>query len=214
MKRARDCDRGFTLVEMLIALSLTGMIAVMILASLQASSRLWSRLSVSTAAAEEMSFAHGFLRRAIGGAYPRLEPNGSGDVDFSGDATTLEFLGPIISGVSIAGRARITLAVRKEGESEALLLTLSNDHVAGGEPTQETLIADARRIRFSYRARGSEEWLEDWRSRPALPALIRVDVEVSGGRPDWPLLIIRPSIDADVDCRLDTITGGCQGRRS
>lgn len=205
-------SRGFTLVEMLIALSLTAMLAVMILAGLQTSSRIWRR---STAAAEEierMAFAHGFLRRVIGGAYPRLKPDGAGAVDFSGEATSLEFMGPVISGVSIAGRARLRLAVIKEGETEALMLTMLNESTAGAEPIEETLISGARRIRFSYRARGSDEWVEDWSSEPALPALVKVEV-ADGRMSHWPPLIIRPSIGADVDCRLDTITGGCQGRR-
>lgn len=205
-------SRGFTLVEMLIALSLTAMLAVMILAGLQTSSRIWTRSTTAAEEIEEMAFAHGFLRRAISGAYPRLKPDGAGAVDFSGDATSLEFLGPIISGVSIAGRARIRLTVVEEGETEALLLSMKNENIDGSEPVEETLIAGARRIRFSYRARGSDEWVEDWRSKPFLPALVKV--EVAGGRMSpWPPLIIRPSIGADVDCRLDTITGGCQGRQ-
>jgi general secretion pathway protein J len=214
MRRRAAC-RGFTLVEALVATSLIALLCVMIFVGMQTGFRMWTRSGSLAADIEETAFAQGFLRRAIEGAYPRLKPDGSGAVDFEGDSTNLEFLGPSLSAIAIAGRVRYRIEAQPGEEGGALALSVRPDIGSAGAPNaNETLLQGARSIRISYLARGSSEWTDHWRDESGLPELVRILVEF----PDkdvrqWPDLVVRPLLSADVDCRLDPLTRGCKGRR-
>lgn len=209
----RAASRGFTLAEVLIATSLAAMLSIIVLASLQTSFRFWGRAGADADEIERLTFVHGFLRRMIEGAYPRLSPDGSGFVDFAGDRNTLEFVGPSVSAFAIPGRSRIALTVVTAETTTSLLATLSGDAAGEGASVSETLLEGALEIRFSYRDPVTGEWSDTWRDKAGLPALVRIEVLFDPpARRDWPPLIVRPSIDADVDCRFDPLTGGCRGR--
>lgn len=204
--------KGFTLVEVLIATSLLALISIGILYSMRTSLRMWERAGSTAADVEGLAFAQGVLRRAIEGVYPRLGADGG--VDFVGGEGELAFQGPSLAAVSIAGRTRYRFSVEERAEGAALLLGVSSEfdqpHLAG---EQELLIENAESIRFSYRSFRDETWRDRWDERSGLPALVRIDVEFAeGDRRRWPPLIIRPKIDADVDCRYDPLTFGCRGR--
>lgn len=215
MRRRRAACRGFTLVEALIATSLIALLGVMILVSMRTGFRMWARSGSLAADIEETAFAQGFLRRAIEGAYPRLKPDGAGAVDFDGDSTSLEFQGPSLSAIAVAGRIRYRIAVETGEEGDALILSLRPEFgQASAADADETLLRGARSIRISYLAHGSSEWADNWRDEGGMPDLIRISVEFSDNDlRHWPEFVVRPLISADVDCRLDPLTRGCKGRR-
>jgi len=215
MIRRRAACRGFTLVEALIATSLIALIGVMILVSMRTGFRMWARSGSLAAGIEETTFAQGFLRRAIEGAYPRLKPDGAGAVDFEGDSASLEFQGPSLSAIAIAGRVRYRMAVETGEEGEALVLSLLPEiGQTGAANADETLLRGARSIRISYLAHEASEWTDQWRDEGGMPDLVRISVEFPDkGARHWPEFVVRPLISADVDCRLDPLTRGCKGRR-
>lgn len=215
MNAQRNANRGFTLVEALIATSLLAMLGIMILAGMRTGFRVWDRSSAANTGAEEVAFAQEFLRRSIEGAYPRLKPNSAGAVDFAGIATNLEFSGPGVHAISLAGRVRLTFSVVSTESGEDLIVILRPEIAQeSAVDTRETLFRAARDIRFSYLEAGSNEWIDEWRDRPVTPALVRIDVTLSDeDRRRWPTFVARPLIGADVDCRYDPLTRGCVGRR-
>jgi general secretion pathway protein J len=88
-------DAGFTLVEVLVALTLASLLAAGLYQGLRLGNRAWSALSARAAAADEIGVAHRLARQVIDQAYPLPAPTPQGyQVDFRGEAKGLIFWTP------------------------------------------------------------------------------------------------------------------------
>jgi general secretion pathway protein J len=213
----RCASRGFTLPEVLIAVSLLALLSLMVVSGLHFGVRAWRKSSVVVSSVEEISFAQQFLRRSLTGAYPHLVGKGVQSVDFKGSATELSFLGPVPQSVSPAARAHLIFHTEPSAGGMSLIVEIRPELMrsdARNAIITETLIDDMENIKFSYRAEGESDWRDQWMNKPHLPALIRIESEPrEGDRRIWPTLIVSPGIDVDVSCRYDPLTKYCQGRR-
>ena len=104
----RDAGAGFTLVELLIALTLVGLLATLVFGGVRLAARAWGRTDDRAAEAADRWAVANVLRDAIAGAYPAFASSDPRDrtIAFDGEAGSLTLLAPlpqaIAAGVTVA----------------------------------------------------------------------------------------------------------------
>jgi len=135
IRRGRAADQGFTLVELVIALALIGLITLLLFAGLRLGTRAWEGVERTADRTAELRVARNFLERAlVQSRTASLVIAGEPVPVFSGDAETLEFVTPLSEHVGIPGLYVLRLGLQG-GRERQLLLTrwlLNPDVLAGG----------------------------------------------------------------------------------
>lgn len=217
--KKQQASRGFTLLEVLIAVALVSAIFVIVAGALQFSVRAWRASNASITATQDVAFAQSIMRQSLEDAYPRLA--GAGAVEFTGAAESVRFIGQTPNALNAPARAYIDISAEEteNGAENGIAIVIAFRPEFTSDTVRETLIDGLSNVSFSYlppRRDGAPEpeWSDHWTGAARLPALIKVDARFpEGDRRAWPPLIIAPQIDVDAACRYDPLTHFCQGRR-
>lgn len=207
-------DDGFTLVELLVAMSLLTVLMALVFGGLSFGTRAWEKTSRRATGADDVRFAQALIRDDISASYPMLQSSGSPSIAFDGGASALSLLtrGP-------RGHAKVNLAVSSRPHgitlTRAMRDELALDAAAG--PAPRILIDGAQSVTFSYFGAPSpgrpRQWNDSWSGATRPPELVRVEVVFPpGDSRRWPALIVAPRIAADVACRYDPASKYCVGR--
>jgi len=206
---------GFTLVELLLALAIMSMVAVMLLGSTRFGVAAWQRTDVLAATAQDLALGRAIVAHDLENAYPEwsVDAEAVQHVPFEGTDRLLVFLGPAPESMGAAGFARFTL------RADAGLLTLSGVRELGtvDPPPESLLVSGAASIDFAYYGPAglgeAPSWQTDWQGRAQLPMLVRVRVRFpAGDLRIWPDLVVRPRIAEDASCVYDPLSYHCRGR--
>lgn len=188
--RERHSD-GFTLLEVLVALVVIGLLAVSLVQGIHFGLLAWDVEARLTGKNDGFSAVDNVLRRVVEGANPGNE----GDpAPFIGGSNELQCITALPGAGS--GLSQVTLLV---GVGHRLMLR-SRHYVRAirlksAPPIAETeLLSGVSRIELSYWASDSG-WVSTWRS-PDLPTLVRFRlVFASGEDRHWPDIIAAPLLD-------------------
>lgn len=206
--------KGFSLLELVIALALLGFIAVAMTDGIRFGARAWEASEQKVESVERLQGAQNLLRSLLQRALPReLDPAFAIDLDlFRGTATALTFTANAPSAFGAEGLTRFELRV--EGEAAAQRLMLSWQGATSAAPAKaRELLAGAERIDIAYATRdqsGVFRWSDSWSDQSGAPALvmIRASFPARSNR-RWPPLIVRTRITHDPLCAYDADTFGC-----
>ncbi|BAM91978.1 conserved hypothetical protein [Bradyrhizobium oligotrophicum S58] len=210
---------GFTLVEVLVALALFSLLAVLLFDNVKFGLQAWRSGSARAEAFQRELAAQDVLRRLIGNLYPMVLGEGAAQhrIDFDGQAESLEFLSdaPAVSGG--AGRFRFKLFADRQRDRVDLVLQARPELAVPQNPERTLLVSNIDRVEFSYAGRGTGSdnaaWSNHWQEQTDSPGLIRLRVLMRpGDGRNWPELVIAPRVQADVACVYDALTMRCRGR--
>lgn len=204
----RTGQKGFTLVELLIALVLTGMIMSLLFASLRISSRAWDSVERRQQEVAEQYQLQQLLRRLLGNAQgERIRVvDGGVQVAFRGSRDEVVFVAPRYASSSGSGllwyRLRLSEATSERPQALVLeTLAFDNDRTVDwdrlfdpdpgvdyeGEPFPEPeehilrLTGDAE-LSFTYLyydAEKLDQTLDEWVDQTTLPLLVELSLEQS-----------------------------------
>lgn len=209
-------EAGFTLIEMLVGLVLTSLLAVMLLGAVRYGLTIRERAALRATAFDKIVAVQDFLRNSLSLAYPRPigEANGAGHLEFEGTPTSVRFVAPAMQSGARGGRSTFTIAMTRSSP-RALVVDIDDPRTAA-DGRSEILLGGVANVTFSYLPKvtyGEAPWADHWDSAEALPSAIKVNVEFpQGDQRVWPELLIVPRIDVDVGCVLDDLTKRCRGR--
>jgi general secretion pathway protein J len=190
---------GFTLLEVLVALVVLGLLVVGLSQGVRTSLDLRQAQARRLSGTAELDAAQRLLRRvlsrvspALGGERPAAGKNALG---FRGEADRVEFLGELPTGLGDSRRAEISLFVHNR---RLVLSWLPHRHeVSLGPPqpaTETTLLQAVERLDLAYWAAADARNAGGWQSRWAEaspPALIRLRLVFGDAdRRRWPDLIV------------------------
>jgi len=214
-------ERGFTLVELLVAMTIFGLISLSLLGSLRFGANAWQRSDSQGGSVEEIDLAETVLRRALVSAYPYLSVSDPTDTHilFEGTSSRISFLAPAPEALGGAGLARFTVAA-EPGENGTRLTIAAMPELAIGAAAARppsVVVEGLEQASFAYygidEPGSAPSWHERWSDRFSLPGLIRISgVFPHGDSRHWPDLVIEPQIAVDEGCVLDLLSHRCQGR--
>ncbi len=198
--RRRAGLEGFTLIELLIALTLVGMLSILLVGGLRFGTRLWETGDRRSAGLAQVEAVQGLLRRQIGQAMVLRQTAGGAApaASFEGGEGRLRFTAPLPSYVGVGGVYHFELA-EAETEEGARVLELvwqlyrpdREEWFEEEDLSRRTLIEGVESVRFRYYGNLEQDldpdWFEVWDSARGLPALVAVDLAYPEGDPrPWP----------------------------
>lgn len=197
--RCRPGPRGFTLVEVLVAITLLSVLMLGLGGAVHNMGKAEERIDERLAAADEMRMADAFLRGALGRASPRrvpLPPPARPGVLFSAGAQQLAWVGVMPARYGAGGRHFFRLAAEPlDAGGMGLVLRFLPWSDASVFPDfsraeSRVLVRDLRELRFGYldTDRRPPAWQGDWQVADRLPD--RVEVSITTSRAAWPALVI------------------------
>ncbi len=179
-------DAGFTLVEVLIALSLLGMLTVLSYAAIQFGNLSWLHVRAHRDRDEDRAAIRRVLGRSIAQAYPAFASADITDqtILFAGGAESLELVAPLPEALSpgLMAVERFGLSKGTGGDTLTMAWRLDLPAAKGGVlPARETILAEgAGAVRFSYFGRVNDQqaaqWSDTWQGMDHLPEMVRVQV--------------------------------------
>jgi general secretion pathway protein J len=219
---SRRC-RGFTLIEMLVALALVSLMSVAMIEAYRFSQRTLAQTTRVDAAVHDVAGAQRLLRRVIEQAYPYEIAAGEAHgavYGLSGKNAAFEVSAPAPAQAGGLGFYRYRVSLNAKGALEVQWGIDRNGTAApqGTQPQSEEILPRIESLRVEYlelieRSNGQIEpqWHETWVDKAAPPALVRIRVKFpEGDRRLWPELIVAPRISTDANCVFDVVSQVCR----
>jgi general secretion pathway protein J len=195
-----DRQSGFTLLELLVALVVLGLLVVGLTQGVRAGLTMWSAQTRRLSETGELDASARALRRLLTGipVPPAAAVSGAGiPAKLDGLQDSLTFVGELPTGLGLARRANITL----ELDRERLMLRWTPHRHEGTtapppEPIETELIGGVERLELAYWGSPSADqppgWQAEW-AGSTIPTLIRVRLAFTkDDRRRWPDLIAAP----------------------
>ena len=195
------CPAGFTLLEMLVALAVVGLLAVGLANGEQIGFRLWNAESRRIGQTAELDAAARALRRLLMDipVQPAGERNGSSrSAVLAGETERFTFVGDLPTGFGATRRADITLDFH-QGRLRLLWRQRRHEATAGAPATGFTdVVGGIAHLEFAYWGRSSEDQPAGWHAQwegPQVPERIRLRlVFPRGDGRRWPDLVVAPRL--------------------
>ncbi len=208
--------KGFTLIEVLIGLTLLSIMVVLLFTSLKICADSWEKGERKITNVNEMAVVYNFFQQHLSAARPLWNDSGTEEKYFSfqGNAQTLSFVSAFPASVGRTGLQLFSVRFYEEGEEGFINVTL--EPFATGVERDEasieevTLIKHLRTFKIVYF--GADDpasqgvWADDWVGKSTLPHLVKINIELMNGI-YWPEIIIDLKVTAPPSDGLDN-TGG------
>jgi general secretion pathway protein J len=222
MSRCRGlpaAERGFTLLELLVAITLLGLLMAALFGGLRLGTRVWETADARLEASVRIQIVQDFIRQRLAEALPlegmppelaeedmppELAEEVTGEPLFQGTVEAVRFAGLLGENLG-AGVYVMELALAEYEDSGDLVLRwhpLEPDDQTSEEiePEERVLIENIEALELSYFGTidpaQPPDWWQAWEGQPELPRLIRLRVRFADNdERRWPELIVRPMVD-------------------
>lgn len=193
----RGAHHGFTLVEVLLALSLTTLIMLALISALATFGKTATSLENRFERSDELRLVSDFLRATIGRAledYSVRLPDNSAAVMFEGDSTDLRWVGVMPARHGTGGVYNFRLFVVEDEFGPTLSLQyqpfVGEGEIPDWNGVESRVLIDKLSVfEIEYFDREADTWTSAWRGAEALPALVKLGISVGGNA--WPELLVR-----------------------
>jgi general secretion pathway protein J len=206
--RAETPNAGFTLLELLVAITLLGLLFVMLAGGLRLGVAAWEKGGDAAARTSALQTAQRFLRSEIEQMRPLARPILGRDrlLTVSGTPSELAFVGPPPSMAVAPGLYLFRVALEGRAGDRSLVATwqmlqpdMSDYDAPKGAPQRIVLAAgldDGAISYFGWPARDADPvWQDRWIDRTDLPMLVRIELRHHRDDPrKWPALVVAPQI--------------------
>ena len=209
--RAAEC--GFTLLELLVAITLLGLLMAALFGGLRLGTRVWETADARLEASVRLQIVQDFIWQRLAETLPletvppELADIGVSEPLFLGTVEAVRFAGLLPENLG-AGVYLMELALAESGYAEGtgdLVLRWrpfeSSDQTAEEiEPQERVLIENIKALELSYfgtiDSAQPPDWWQAGEGHPELPRLIRLRVRFAeNDERRWPELIVRPMVD-------------------
>ena len=223
MRRAR----GFTLIEMVVALALLGTMMLLMYSGLTFGLRGWDAADTNGRRTADRRIAENFLRREIGEVFPmRFKDSMTLKIAFEGKENRLRFASSRPAGISASGLSLVSIEVEaaddvKRTRNLVMRRAMPDDDAKDFAPLDKAertvLFEGVDGVVFEYF--GSEndftdpKWEGTWDYAGRVPQLIRIRIRTAGGG-SLPEMVMRLMLGEEAGCLESAFQRVCRPRRS
>lgn len=205
-------DSGFSLVEMLVALAVTGFAALLLATAVGRIEGVVHMGRASSQALSQIAATQLGLRERLERILPLPDPQNPGAaVDFRGQSAAMDWVGTPTDAAAPDALWRYRLARTPDGHlslyHRSTLATLGDERSPGLLGWSAAPLLDgATDLEISYFGTMSgpgspRAWQRSWTARRALPQLVRIIVRFPVGDPRrWAELVVRPRAVSSEEC--------------
>ena len=217
---------GFTLVELVVAMVLLGIMMLLLYSGLAFAMRSWDAADAVGSRATDQRIGVNFLRRELGETFPmRFKEPTALKFAFEGKARTLRFVSSRPAGLQAGGLSLVGLAVEEDGERRRNLVmrrAMPDDEAKDFGPLERSeekptvLVANVRDAQFAYFGAQNDftdpDWMDEWPYPGRMPLMVRVRVTFADGSP-LPDLVAKLMVGEEAGCLENSFQRGCRPRR-
>ncbi|MGZ0190512.1 MAG: prepilin-type N-terminal cleavage/methylation domain-containing protein [Alphaproteobacteria bacterium] len=193
-------EAGFTLVELLIALTLLGFLSVALFGGLRFGARSWTAIDSASARQEEIALSQTFLRDRLGqisAVGPPIDGKLPPTLEIAGKADRIAFAAPWLSPLG-QGRLFIFTLWHDPAGDGALMIQWrpADEDIVDSESLtgERALIRGVQAVQITYFGQHGKadvlNWQHRWNSQTKTPRMVRLTVELSDAQQAWPDLTI------------------------
>ena len=216
----RKAERGFTLIEVLIALTLLSLLMLALTGAMRAMGQTSEGVERRIEAEDDYRIAQAFLRDILGQASARVSDQsaaggGLRDVFFAGQPDALVWIGIMPARHGLGGRHYMRLALEPDASGTHLVLRYAPWNGAPAFADWATaeariLVRDVQGLHLRYQHPLSGAWQPNWSPAADLPPGINlflpsaIELAVDGPTPAWPPVVValRASFITDLTARM------------
>ena len=221
---------GFTLLELLIGLTLLGGLLILVYSSLNLGLRAWDSGDARAAVASHQRIVQSFLRRELGQVFPvRWRGIPESKIAFEGAKHELKFVTALNLGAALKegglqwgqlyladdsqeGTRRQSLFLKRE------VFDLHAKDWSGLDSAKPTrLIEGVKAIEISYFGAENDtadpKWTDEWNQPLRMPLLVKISVKTDLGR-DVPELVVALKLGEEAGCYENAFQRQCPARRT
>ena len=208
-------SRGFTLIEVLISISLFALALSLLMGGFRFTSRAWEAEERVTRHTADLTIVHRVFNKMIDRLFPvALDPEAEGYA-FIGSSDRLRFTAQLPPYPWAGGLYTIEFGVISGSESDQLELRITPfdaERFLDAELETEhssRLLETSGRLSFLYFGNDeSEEWESEWPESDAPPRWIKLHIEAS--EEPWPEIVVTVPVDMDHACVFPQWGGECR----
>jgi len=198
----RTAQRGFTLLETLVALTLLALMVGVLSGSIRYAAQSRDAAAARIDSVDNMRIAQDFLRQTLSQAHPKrwLKVVGRPFV-FRGERDELALAAPLTARVGVGGLFLLKLSLVDAGPGLGKNLVMARafpepdaqemPDFSGADTT--VLAENLSEIEFAYLGRDDPNsdptWSDDWKEGARMPEAVRVRIKPTHG-PAWPELVV------------------------
>lgn len=218
-----DAANGFTLVELLVAMVVLGLLTALLASGLGFGARVWEREGRQLDQWSELQSVQEMIRRMLSESWPLTIEGGPGEQPsgFLGTDSSIRFFGPPPAQSLVGGIYEYEFAMRVDADGvQQLVLTWKMRPPEGGERHQRVtnaavegegkllaggevlLLKGLAGVHFSYfgtpeGGNAPPRWHDRWDKNEKMPKLIRVKATFPpGDRRTWPDFLVEPMVNS------------------
>ena len=222
---------GFTLLELLVALTLLGAMLILIYSALNIGLRAWDTGEKRVTQASHQRVVQSFLRRELSQVFPvRWRGIPESKIAFEGGKDEIKFVSMLTLGAAVregglqwghlyvaddaapGGERRRTLFIKRSGFN---LQAKDWDGLDAAKPI--ALIEGVKSFEIGYYGAENDtaeaQWTSEWTSALRMPQLIKITVQVDNGR-DVPPLVVSLRLGEEAGCSDNAFQRQCGPRRA
>jgi general secretion pathway protein J len=220
-----NAQRGFTLIEMVVAMALLGTMMLLIYAGLSFGMRSWDAAETHGGRIADRRIAENFLRREIAETFPmRWKDPLVLRVAFEGTPGAMRFVSTRAAGITVSGLSLVGLEVEQDSERRTRNLVMSraraDSEAQDFAPLQQgertVLIEGVDAVGFAYY--GAENdftdpgWVDAWEYQGRIPQLVRLSIRLDDGTllPD---MVVKVRLGEEAGCLENSFQRVCRPRR-
>jgi general secretion pathway protein J len=209
----RATEHGFTLLELLVAITLLGLLMAALFGGLRLGARVWETADARLDASMTTEVVQDFIRQRLTEMLPLettpldLAEAAASEPVFMGTAAAVRFASALPENLG-AGVHVMELALvvgdHADGTGDFVLrwrpLELDERSAEEVEPEERVLIENVEALELSYFGSMDPaqpaDWWQAWEGRAELPRLIRLRLRFpENDQREWPELIVQPMVD-------------------
>lgn len=184
---------GFTLIEVLIAMTLLSLMVVLLFSSLSIGAKSWQQGETKIAEVNEIAVVQQFFNHHLAHATPQwndFDPEKERIFSFQGTKDSLQFVSAFPASAERSGLQLFDLRLQKKNKQSFVSVTLTPFFplTEGEEFFEDTveLVTNVARFELSYFGFNEEtseySWQNQWLEKEQQPRLVKISLELEDGR--------------------------------